>query len=207
MKPTGRNSLENYLDVLPLDVLRAEFMAYQYGGIGGWLPQWSHALLEKKDVGERFKNHASSPDGAVEIASVEKCHHMFELGLLHDLAVGLIVGTKTNKQFYGVQDKFGMTDFEFFGYWDNHDLIGEQTTSIKASTYPKPNGDALVVVYNTTRNQKTVDWGRLKLKVLFSRDKAPLQVVDAYTKEDVMVNDNIFSLEVPPLNYRLLWVR
>jgi len=40
-------------------------MAYQYSGIGGWLPQWCHALLEKKDVGERLKNHASSPDGAV----------------------------------------------------------------------------------------------------------------------------------------------
>jgi len=47
----------------------------------------------------------------------------------------------------------------------------------------------------------------LKLKVLFSQDKAALQVVDAYTEEDVMLNDNIFSLEVPPLNYRLLWVR
>jgi len=82
---------------------------------------------------------------------------MFRLGLLHDLAVGSIVGTKANEQFYYVQDKFGMTDFEFFGYWDNHDLIGEQRTSIKASAYHKPNGDALVVVYNTTRNQKTVD--------------------------------------------------
>ena len=204
---------DNYLDVLPLDVLRAEFMAHQYGGIGWWLPQWSHAQLEDKDAGERFKNHPTSPDGAVKFASVEKCHHMFGLGLLHDLSFWPIVGTnpKAIEQFYGVQDKFGMTDVEFFGYWDNDDLIGGQTASIKASAYHKPDGGALVVIYNTTRDQQTanltVDWGRLKPKVLFSQDKAPLKVVDVYTEEDVPVNGKVLKLEVPPLNYRLLWVR
>jgi hypothetical protein len=197
---------DNYLDALPLDVLRAEFMGHQYGGIPWFLPQWTHAQLEDKDVAERFKDHPSAPDGSVKFVSTEKCHHMFGLGLLHDFSFWPICGTypEASKQFYGFLDEFGMGDVEFFGYWDNADLIGGQTEQVKASAYRKPPGRSLLVVYNTTREAQRVtllvDWNRLK-------SDGPLEVFDAYTKEPVTVSGKSVTIEVAPLNYRLLWTQ
>ena len=48
--------------------------------------------------------------------------------------------------------------------------------------------------------KRTVDWDRLK-------SDGPLRVVDAYTKKAVSVSGRSLSLEVPRLNYRLLWIR
>jgi hypothetical protein len=105
---------------------------------------------------------------------------------------------------YAVQDEFGMGDVTFSGYWNNTDVIGGQDEAIKASAYRKPKGGALVVVYNTAREVRTakltVDWDQLK-------SDGPLEVFDAYTKESVEVNGNSLTLDVPRLNYRLLWVR
>ena len=97
-----------------------------------------------------------------------------------------------------------MGDVEFLGYWDNASVIGGQTAEVRASAYRKPQGGALLVVYNTTRKTRDarlgVDWERLK-------SNGPLKVFDAYTKEPVAVDGSALELEVPPLNYRLLWVR
>ena len=197
---------DNYLDVLPLDVLRAEFMCHQYGGIPWFLPQWTQARLEDKDVAERFQDHPSAPDGSVKFVSTEKCHHMFGLGLLHDFSFWPICGTypEASKQYYGVLDECGMGDVEFFGYWDKADLIGGQTDAIKASAYQKPDGGALVVVYNVTRQERMptllVDWSQLC-------GKGQVEVMDAYTKQLLTTDGSAVTLDVPPLNYRLLWAK
>ena len=61
-----------------------------------------------------------------------------------------------------------------------------------------------MVIYNTAREARTakltVDWDQLK-------SDGPLEVSDAYTKEPVTVKGSSLTLEVPRLNYRLLWVR
>ena len=61
-----------------------------------------------------------------------------------------------------------------------------------------------MVVYNTAREagtaKLTIDWDKLK-------SDGPLKVVDAFTKEPIAVKGNGFELDVPRLNYRLLWVR
>ena len=192
---------DNYLDVLPLDELRAEFRAQHFGGIPWWLPAWQRAaILEDKDVAVRRE------DGSVGMVSVEKTHHMLGIALLLDIYVWPITGTNYGavRPLYAVQDEFGMGDVKFFGYWNNARLIAGQTEEIKASVYRKSRGGALIVVYNTARKARTakltVDWGRLK-----SDD--PLRIFDAYTKEVVAVRGGALTLEVPRLNYRLLWVR
>ncbi|MBO50598.1 MAG: hypothetical protein CMJ69_07415 [Planctomycetaceae bacterium] len=192
---------DNYLDVLPLDELRAEFRAQHFGGIPWWLPAWQRAaILEDKDVAVRRE------DGSVGTVSVEKTHHMLGIGLLLDIFVWPITGTNYGavRPLYAVQDEFGMADVKFFGYWNNAKLIGGQTKKIRASVYRKPRGGSLVVVYNTTREamsaKLTVDWDRLK-------SDGPLRVVDAYTKKAVSVSGRSLVLEVPRLNYRLLWIR
>ena len=192
---------DNYLDVLPLDELRAEFRAQHFGGIPWWLPAWQRAaVLEDKDVAVRRE------DGSVGTVSVEKTHHMLGIGLLLDIFVWPITGTNYGavRPLYAVQDEFGLGDVKFFGYWDNAKLIGGQTEEIKASVYRKPTGESLVVVYNTTREARTakltVAWDRLK-----SAD--PLTVIDAFTKKGVVVNGSSLVVAVPPLNYRLIWIR
>lgn len=97
-----------------------------------------------------------------------------------------------------------MGDVTFSGYWDNARLIGGQTDQIKASAYMKPEGGTLMVVYNTAREtvpaRLTVAWNQLK-------SDGPLEVFDAYTKQTVAVSGGALTLDVPRLNYRLLWVR
>ena len=192
---------DDYLKVLPLDQLRAEFRTQHFGGIPWWLPAWQRAnALEDKDVAAR------NADGSMNIVSVEKTHHMLGIALLLDIYVWPITGTNGDgaRQLYAVQDEFGMGDVTFFGYWNNAKLIGGQTEAIKASAYRKPKGGALVVIYNTAREtgtvKLTVDWDQLK-------SDGPLDVFDAYTKEPVAVSGNSLTLDVPRLNYRLLWVK
>jgi Xaa-Pro aminopeptidase len=95
-------------------------------------------------------------------------------------------------------------------FWDEghdppfDDLIGGQTEAIKASVYQKPNGGALIVVYNVTREHQTaaltIDWRRLQAET-------PLNVVDAYSEESLPMNGRTLKLNVPPLNYRLVWMK
>ena len=131
---------------------------------------------------------------------------MLGIGLLLDIYVWPICGTNVEavRQLYAVQDEFDMGDVTFFGYWDNAGLIAGQTDEILASAYRKPKGGALVVIYNTAREAGTV-----KLSVAWDQLKSdgPLDVFDAYTKEPVAVSGNSLTLDVPRLNYRLLWIR
>ena len=190
---------DNYLDVLPLDVLRAEFMGHPFGAVTWWLPQWNHAVpTDPADIAGR------NSDGTV-LASERLCHNMFGLGLLHDLCFWPICGTnpEASKPFYAALDAFGMGDAAFFGYWDNADLIGGQTDAIKASAYRKPDCGALVVVYNTSHEpvdaKLTAAWDRLK-------SAGPLAVTDAYSGDAIATTGDALTLTVPPLNYRLVRV-
>jgi len=202
---------DNYLEVLPLDVLRAEFMGHQYGAVQWMLPQWYGAELEGQDVASRQKN------GKPEVVTVEKAHHLFGLGLLHDFSFWPICGMNPAAaiEFYGTLDVFGIEDAEFFGYWNNQHLIGGQSDAIKVSAYrrpPRPGvssrpGSSLFCVYNTTRESMKatleIDWKKWMLRG-YPND---VDVRDAYTYERLKVNDNRVTMDVPPFNYRLLWVR
>jgi len=191
---------DNYLEVLPLDQLRAAFRAQAHGGIPWFLPQWYGAILEDEDV---VKFQANGKPSQV---TIEKSHHLFGLGLLHDFGFWPICGmnSEATEQYYGVLNEFGIDDAKFYGYWDNAWLIGGQTDAIKASAYRKPDGGGLVVIYNVTREAQTptlrINWSRLQ-------GEQPLTVVDAYTKEPVTPAGPNITVEVPPLNYRLLWVK
>ena len=191
---------DNYLEVLPLDELRAEFRAQHFGGIPWWLVQLHRAALEDRDVVARTDN------GSVATVTVEKTHHMFGIGLLLDIGFwpGHGMHMEGIGQYCAVQDEFGIADARFLGYWNNTGIIGGQTDEIKASAYRKPRGGSLVVIYNTTRDVRTaklnVAWDRLK-------SDGPLEVFDAYTREPVAVNGSSLMLDVPRLNYRLLWVK
>ncbi|MBI3990907.1 MAG: hypothetical protein HY350_02040, partial [Candidatus Omnitrophica bacterium] len=155
-------------------------------------------------IGNDFPD--ASMRGKPSSVTVEKSQHLFGIGMLLDIGFWSICGTNMEafRQVYAVQDDFGIADAAFYGYWNNHNLVAGQTDVIKASVYRKPKGGALVIIYNISREiQKPVlqiEWGRLK-------SKEKLSVVDAYTKEKVQVAGNSVAITVPPLNYRLLWIK
>jgi hypothetical protein len=191
---------DNYLDVLSLDVLRAEFMGHPFGAVSWWLPQWNHSVpSDTVDVAGR------NSDGSI-VVSPRLAHNMFGLGLLHDLSFWPICGTngEASKQFYGAIDEFGLTDAEFFGYWENADLIGGQSETIKVAVYSKPQGGALLVIFNTSCTEQdvrlSINWERLN-------SRSPIEVEDAYSHEAVAVSRHEMTVDVPPFNYRLLQVR
>ena len=133
---------DNYLEVLPLDELRAAFRAQAHGGIPWWLPQWYGAVLDDKDVTTR------SADGRASQVTAEKSHHLFGLGMLLDVGFWPICGMNGEavEQVFAIQDEFGITDAKFFGYWNNTNPIGGQTEAVRVSAYQKPGGGALVCV-------------------------------------------------------------
>ena len=189
---------DNYLDVVPLDTFRVA-LGHQYGAIPMYLPQWYGADLEPVDVA------ITQPNGKPSMVSVTRSQHLFGIGLLHDFNFWPICGMNSAAavQYYGTLDMFGYQDAEFFGYWANADLIGGQSDTLMASVYRKPNGRALVCIYNTTRAMQTatleIDWERLQ-------QRRPLRVVDAYSCTEIRPDGNRLTLQVPPLNYRLLLV-
>ena len=187
-----RGALEdNYLDVLPLDVWRAEYMAHQ-GGVPWFLPLWYGAFKQ----GRR----------GVYVTK-EQTRNCFGLALLHDTNLWPHNGVNRPdivKEFYDVLFSFGWADAKFFGYWNNQDLINVQNKAIKASIYKKPQSGALIEIYNTTRQIQntalTVEWEKLQ-------SKKPLTVIDAYTRKPIQVKRKELNIRVPPIAYRLLWVR
>ena len=190
---------DSYLDRIGLDEFRAEFMGHQYGVIGWFLPQFRHATL-------RPEQWCKVPGLSGNRPTKDICDELVGIGLLHDLYIDPRGGINPEATIpvFKVQDEFGHRDAKFFGYWNNADLISGQTEAIKASAYRKPEGGALVVVFNTTRRLQRptlqIDWDRLK-------SKQGLSVADAFTKDPISVEGQSVTTELKPLNYRLLWVK
>ena len=199
---------DNYLEVLPLDQLRAAFRAQAHGGIPWWLPQWYGAQLEDKDVAQRFKADyvTASMRGKPREVSVEKAHHLLGLGLLLDVGFWPICGMNGEavRQYWEMQDEFGIADAAFVGYWDSAELVAGQSETLKASIYRKPDGAALLCIYNTARTAQNptleIAWEQL------GTGPTP-SVVDAYTQEEIQRQGRRITIAVPPLNYRLLRIR
>lgn len=192
---------DSTLDFISLDEFRAEFMGHQFGIIPWFLPwfDWAKLTPEQKSTIKMYDGFYSPP-------TKEICHRLLGIALLLDFNVWARGGINSEafEEMINVLDEFEYHDADFSGYWKNSDLIGGQSDAIKASVYRKPQGGALIVVLNTSRQVQTptltVDWAK------FQKEQ-PLSVIDAYTKEPVKVEGKNITVEVPVLNYRLLWVK
>ena len=174
---------DDYLDVMPLDHIRAEFMGHNWGVMPFFLPEFRGDFAEKP----------------------EPTRHLVGLSLLHDFALWpLWCKTDEVNRVYEALDEFGIVDAELLPYWGNADLVGGQSEAVNCTAYRKPKGGALLCVVNLTRQAQTptlaVNWARL------ASPGAP-SVVDALTKAPVPVQGNSVTVEIQPLNFRLLWVR
>ena len=121
------------------------------------------------------------------------------------MAIGL--NTNCNLKYYTVLQEAGIQcedaiPYEHIPYWRNGDIIQGQTDTVKCSFYRHPQKGVLLCVTNLSREPQKVtleiDWAKLTGKTALP------EVTDAW-KGGVIDRNNV-SLEIPPLNFRLLRV-
>jgi len=172
---------DNYLDFVSLEGLRTEFIGRNFGIIPFVLPELHHS--------------AKTPDST---------RHLAGLSLLNDFLLWPIwVNIPAIQSVYAVTDAFGLADAQVAPYWNNHSLVGGQTSSIKCTVYTR-NSQALLCVVNTTRQtqhaQLSINWSQLK------PGGAPV-VTDALDHQPFQIAGNKLNLDVAPLGLRLLWLK
>jgi len=105
---------------------------------------------------------------------------------------------------YRALDEFDMVDAELLPYWNNDDVIGGQSDAVKCTAYREPGGGVLLCLVNLTRQPQratlTIDWQRLA-------PNGRASVVDAIAEGPVSVQGESVTVEIQPLNFRLLRVR
>lgn len=174
---------DNYLEVMPLDQIRAEFMGRNWGVMPFFLPEFSGEFLKK----------------------AEATQHLVGLSLLNDFALWPVwFRTDEANRVYRALDEFDMVDAELLPYWNNGDVIGGQSDAVKCTAYREPGGGVLLCLVNLTRQPQratlTIDWRRLV-------PNGRASVVDAIAEEPVSVQGESVTVEIQPLNFRLLRVR
>ena len=121
--------------------------------------------------------------------------------LLHDVGIWFSASPdeKAVHDMWMLQDDFGIQDAEFLPYWRNRAIISGQTDAVKVTAYRKPEGGALLIVANLSKERENitleVDWEKLK-------SPGQLTVTDAETGEDLALHGNALSIDVPALDYR-----
>jgi hypothetical protein len=172
---------DSYLDVLPLDTFRAEFMGRQWGIMPFFLPEFD----------------------AEHAAQVEPTRGMMALLMLHDVSpwpmwcnVGVV------NQAFAALDEFGYVGSEFIPYFDATPPATTEMKDVYASAYKRADGRALVVIGNLSKEdrqgQLRIDARRLGMPL----DKA----VTWPEKQAVKVAGGRVQLDVPRLGYRMLVV-
>jgi len=180
---------DNYLDILS----EAELRIQMAGGPWGPAPFWLITVYT---------------DWQKSVAGTE---HVISLLLLYDIGVWPS-GFNTDRslkyftvlQEAGIQCEDGIA-YEHIPYWRNSHIIGGQTDKVKCSFYRHPQKGVLLCATNLSREMQkvtlSIDWAKLTGKTT-----AP-EVTDVWKGESVALDGKNVTIEVPPLNFRLLAVK
>ncbi len=172
---------DSYLDIMPLDYFRAEFIGRQWGLMPFFLPEFDaeHSKL------------------------VEPTRGMMGLLMIHDVSLWNIwCNPEVVNEAYRALDEFGYQDSEFLPYFDPRPPARTELKDVYASAYRRADGKALLVIANLGKADRqgtvTIDAKRLGLpltKVISWPDKTPLAV-----------KDGRLDLPIPRLGYRMVVV-
>jgi hypothetical protein len=170
----------DYMDVLPLDTFRAEFLGRQWGIMPYFLPEFSAPY-----------------DG-----QVEPTRGLVAMLMVHDVAPWVIwCNAKVFEEAFDALDAFGYVDAGFVPYFDPKPPAATEMKGVLVSAYTKP-GKALVIVANLSREDRSgtvrIDFARLGLK--------PGAVLSWPDKKAMTLNGDVVTLDVPKQGYRLLFV-
>ena len=171
---------DSYLDLLPLDTFRAEFMGRQWGIMPFFLPEFRSPYSEQ----------------------VEPTRGLAALLMLHDVAPWAIwCNTAVFDEAFSALDAFGYVNADFLPYFSPDPPATTSMPDVYASAYRLSN-KALVVVANLSREDRT---GTLRLnpKALRVSTERALSWPD---KTPVPCDKGRVTLTVPHLGYRMLLV-
>lgn len=174
---------DDYMDVLPLDAFRAQFMGRQWGVVSFFLPELDAGL------------------GMTE--RIEPTRGLAALLMLHDVApLPAYSNEGVWKQMYDVLDAFGYADAEFIPYFDR---VPPATTDLKdvyASVYKRADGHALVIVGNLSKEDRS---GVVRLNG--KRIGVPLENVISWPdKSPVKREGDRITLDIPRQGYKMLLI-
>jgi hypothetical protein len=172
---------DSYLEVLPLDTFRAEFMGRQWGVMPFFIPEFD----------------------AEQAKQVEPTRGLMALLMLHDVSPWPIwCNVAVVNEAFAALDEFGYVDADFIPYFDP---IPPATTDLKEvynSAYRRADGRALLIVGNLSREDRQ---GEIRINA--HRLGIPLGQVRSWPdKQPVKAAEGRLPLTVPGLGYRMLVV-
>ena len=172
---------DSYLDVLPLDTFRAEFMGRQWGIMPFFIPELSPPY-----------------DG-----QVEPTRGMMALLMLHDVSPWAIwCNVKVLDEAWAALDKFGYVDSDFIPYFAPTPPAATAMKDVYVSAYKRADGKALLIVANLSREDRQ---GEVSINA--KRLGLPLgRVLDWPSGAALSAPGGKLELEVPKLGYRMIVV-
>ena len=185
----GYNAVkDNYLEVVSLDEIRAEWMGKQWGYAVQLIPQFGKRKGYRKYV------------------TPENTRGLMALLLLHDVGVdplGVYIDVDTVKSIWNSIDSgFDYVDAKFYPYFKESTPAKVKGKDVYVSLYQKPNGKVMAVVANLSKYN-------LRTKVTFDLKKLGMKRINKCT--DIENNITLDVLEgnsvkvvVPANDFRLL---
>jgi hypothetical protein len=171
-----------YLDLLPLDTFRAEFMGRQWGIMPFFLPEFD-------------EEHAKR---------VEPTRGLMGLLMAHDVAVWAIwCNAAVVDEAYAALDQFGYADAEFLPYFAAVPPATCELPDVLVSGYRRADGQVLLAVANLARDPRS---GTVVLNPRGMHMGAIAGVTSWPDRAARSVVDARLSLDLPGLSYRLLRV-
>ena len=126
----------DYLDVLSLETLRAEFMGRQWGLVSFFLPELRPPYSQQ----------------------VEPTRELMTLLMLHDIPVWPIwCNVEVVNIALAALDEFGYASAEFIPYFDSSPAAVPTTPNTYVSAYRNSNGRALLIIANLNSTSKDVE--------------------------------------------------
>ncbi len=174
----------DYIGLIPLDKMRAQFTGRQFGPVPHFLPELWHR-------GDHIPT--------------EPTVNMCALTFLHDVLIFPAFHNGTARmQFDEVWEAFGVADgAEFVPYWANRSLIERGPEGVEVSAWRRPGGVLLAVANLSAEPSEatlSVDWPALGLA-------GDVTVTDGVTGEAVATDGGEFALPVPGHSLRMLVAR
>ncbi|MBU0477190.1 LamG domain-containing protein [bacterium] len=169
---------ENFLDSIPLDTFRTQFMGHNLGVPADFLYYC-------------LKNYNAS----------------LAVTLLHDVPVRpeKEKDLEILSGIWKIRDAFGCNKAKFLPYWKNQDFVKVTPSSCYASLYQHPNNGVLVIVSNLTQTKSKVelvfDLHKLGLT------KAVVAANDSLSSDNISINKNKIVLDIPSYEWKIFWIR
>lgn len=163
---------------LSLDMFRAEFMGHQWGVPAEFLHSSSLGLTYWQACG---------------------------LSVLHDVPTRPVSVDQLEQvsRLWRVFDEFGRKEAEWLPYWRNPGCVAVEPEGCRVSLYRHPTRGVLAVVFNASGREQ-------EARVAFDLPALGLNaanVEDAFTGENVAMQDVTVQLRLAYLDWRLLWLR